>query len=169
NRRSRPLRRDGRGITPDAEQNGHRTADQLRRQRRQSIVLPIGPAKLDDDVLTLDEAGLAQALAECSHKVSGIRRRSAAHEADHRQRGLLRARPERPGRRYATENTEKFPPSHARSPPAPAQLAAYAGTCRFRKLRARLFVRAFCFGGSVQVNTYISAVCSSETRSIDTC
>jgi len=93
-------------------QNGHRTADQLGRQRRQLIVLPIGPAKLHDDVLTVDEAGLAQALAECSHKVSGIRRRPAAHEADHRQRCLLRAGTERPGRRRTAKSAQKIPPPH---------------------------------------------------------
>ena len=42
------------------------------------------------------------------------------------------------------------------------QFAAYAGTCRFRKVRARLMVRAFNSGGSFQGNTVISAFGASE-------
>ena len=47
-------------------------------------------------------------------------------------------------------------------------LAAYAGRCRFRKVRARLMVRAFSSGGSFQGNTVISAFGASEAMSIET-
>jgi hypothetical protein len=40
------------------------SADQFARQCRQSIQLIVGPAILDRHVLTLDKAGLLQALAE---------------------------------------------------------------------------------------------------------
>ena len=59
--------------------------------------------------------------------------------------------------------------------PIPARAAvykqyvgAYAGRCRFRKVRARLMVRAFRSGGSFQGNTVISAFGASEAMSIDT-
>src|SRR5262245_40725466 len=45
---------------------------------------------------------------------------------------------------------------------------AYAGRCRFRKVRARLMVRAFSSGGSFQGNTVISAFGASEAMSIET-
>ena len=47
-----------------AASHGHRTMNQFRRQRRQSLVLAMRPAVLDRDVLPLDIAGFAQALAK---------------------------------------------------------------------------------------------------------
>src|ERR1700755_1744314 len=47
-------------------------------------------------------------------------------------------------------------------------VGAYAGRCRFRKVRARLMVRAFSSGGSFQGNTVISAFGASEAMSIET-
>src|SRR6476646_8981452 len=46
-------------------------------------------------------------------------------------------------------------------------VGAYAGRCRFRKVRARLMVRAFSSSGSFQGNTVISAFGHSEATSID--
>src|SRR6185295_12862608 len=47
-------------------------------------------------------------------------------------------------------------------------VGAYAGRCRFRKVLARLMVRAFSSGGSFQGNTVISAFGASEAMSIET-
>src|SRR5215831_4403899 len=56
-----------------------------------------------------------------------------------------------------------------RGPPSTKQyVGAYAGRCRFRKVRARLMVRAFSSGGSFQGNTVISAFGASEAMSIET-
>jgi hypothetical protein len=69
------------------------TMDQIGPQRRQTIVLTFGPAILDCDILSFDEAGVFQALAESarSHRIpiGGC----AVEKADHRNRSLLRARP----------------------------------------------------------------------------
>src|SRR5499427_2338131 len=46
-------------------------------------------------------------------------------------------------------------------------VGAYAGRCRFRKVRPRLMVRAFSSGGSFQGNTVVSAFGQSEAISID--
>jgi hypothetical protein len=48
-------------------------------------------------------ANLAQGLTESAHRGRCLARRSAAEEADHRHRRLLRARRERPRRRRATK------------------------------------------------------------------
>ena len=64
-RRGRSLGREGRSGTAGRSDHGDLTANQVGRQRRQSIQLIVGPAILDRDVLALDEAGLLQALAEC--------------------------------------------------------------------------------------------------------
>src|SRR5262249_60258794 len=47
-------------------------------------------------------------------------------------------------------------------------VGAYAGRCRFRKVRARLMVRAFSSGGSFQGNTVISAFGASEAMPMET-
>ena len=47
-------------------------------------------------------------------------------------------------------------------------VGAYAGRCRFRKVRARLMVRAFSSGGSFQGNTVVSAFgASSREKHLD--
>ena len=75
----------------DCGDHGHLTADQIGRQRRQPIILPIGRAEFDRHVPALDEAGFAQALAECGQCLRAPRGRGV-EEPDHRHRRLLRAR-----------------------------------------------------------------------------
>ena len=48
--------------------------NQFRRQRRQSLVLAMRPAVLDRDVLPLDIADFAQALAKCIRQVRAAAR-----------------------------------------------------------------------------------------------
>src|SRR5262249_58990107 len=80
---------------------------QFTRQGRQSIQLIIGPAILDDDVLTLDKASFFEALAKSTQTVLDHRaRRSVVEEPDHRHCRLLRARRERPRRRTAEQRDE---------------------------------------------------------------
>jgi hypothetical protein len=57
-------------------------AHEIGGKRRQPIVLTVRPAKLDGNVLTFGETGLAQALTECGDQVRGILGRSAAHKTD---------------------------------------------------------------------------------------
>src|SRR5947209_6415750 len=87
----------------------HLTAYQIGCEVGQSIILPLRPAILDRHVPALDMAGLAQALAECSHKVCSVSRRRAAEEPDHRQRRLLRTRRARPRERCTAERGYELP------------------------------------------------------------
>jgi hypothetical protein len=55
------------GSPPIAAHHGHLTRNQIGRQARKSIVLPLRPAVFNRDVLALDIARFVQALAEGSH------------------------------------------------------------------------------------------------------
>ena len=56
----------GAGAAPVCGDHGHLSANQISRQRRQSIVLPLGPAVFDRHVSALDIAGFVQTLAKCA-------------------------------------------------------------------------------------------------------
>jgi hypothetical protein len=61
-----------------------------------SIVLTLGRAVFDRDVLALGIASFLPALTECGHQVHGAFNRRTPKEPDHRHRRLLRARGKRP-------------------------------------------------------------------------
>src|SRR5437773_1744768 len=64
----------------------------------QPIVLSVGPAIVEGDVLTLDEAGITETLPDHRDETRVDGRRTRAEQPDHRQgRPLLRARRERQG------------------------------------------------------------------------
>src|SRR5262245_27305094 len=69
----------------------------------QSIVVPLGPAECDVQILPLDVALFSQTLPERSLDRCRLAGRPDAEETDHRHRRLLRARRERPGDRHAAE------------------------------------------------------------------
>src|SRR5262249_9559943 len=91
--------RNRRGRSPGRERgddcwccdHGHLTADQVGRQRRQSVILAFRPAVLDCHVLPLDIAGFLETFTEGGHQERVSPGRSAAEESDHRLRRLLRA------------------------------------------------------------------------------
>src|SRR5262249_30494256 len=62
------------------------TADQLGRQRWQTIVLTPRPPILDCDVLSFNVAGVFQALAECARRNRVPIGRCPIEKSDHRQR-----------------------------------------------------------------------------------
>jgi hypothetical protein len=74
----------------------HLALNQVRRHVRQPIFLSVSPAEFDRDVLSLDKAGFAQAFPQSGHAPGVWPRRSGVQKSDHRHRGLLRARGERP-------------------------------------------------------------------------
>src|SRR5262249_41477205 len=76
------------------------------RQGWQSIVLILRPAVFDLHVLTLDVASLFQALPECAQKIWNNVGRPGVEEPDHRHRGLLPSRGNRPCRRAADKRDE---------------------------------------------------------------
>ena len=102
-----------RGSAPGCDDHVHLPANQIGRQRRQSIILTLGPAVLDRHVAALDIAGFAQALAECGDVARERVRRPAVKKPDHRHRRLLRPRRERPRHRRAAEQRYELPPPHA--------------------------------------------------------
>src|SRR5258707_1167340 len=79
------------------------------RNSGQKVWLVFGETEVERHVLTLDEASLADPLAERS------RRRARIKHPNDRHRRLLRARRERPRRRAADERDE-LAPSHQLTP-----------------------------------------------------
>ena len=77
NGRRRRLGRQCRGIGVGHDHHDL-AANQIGRQRGQSIVLPLRPAAFDRHVPALDVAGFVQALVECSDP---LRERSRRHGA----------------------------------------------------------------------------------------
>jgi hypothetical protein len=71
--------------------------------------LILGEAVRDRDVLALDIAGIFEALAECAQQVPDRFGRLVVEKPDHRHRGLLRARRERP-RSHAAEQRDELAP-----------------------------------------------------------
>jgi hypothetical protein len=68
---------------------------------------------LDNDVLTFDVIGLAQAFAKRRRIARGGLGRPGVDEADDRHRALLRARRKRRGCHRAAECCDEFTPSKA--------------------------------------------------------
>jgi hypothetical protein len=106
------LRRDRR-IGAARHDHRHLLANQISRQRRQSIVLIVPPSKLDDHVQAHDVASLIQTAMECGNKMRERLRRPAAEKPDHRHCRLLRASRERPCHRRSAEQADELPPPHA--------------------------------------------------------
>jgi hypothetical protein len=66
-------------------------ADEVGGQCGQPIILALGPAVFDRQILPFDIAGFAQSLVERGYKWRIWAGRGAAEETDHRHRLLLRA------------------------------------------------------------------------------
>ena len=113
--RSRRLGGARHGGALDCGDHADSSAHQFGRQRRQPIVLILGPAVFDGDVLALDIAGVLEGLAKCAQTV-GLATGSKAEKPDNRHRRLLRARRARPcrqrprGRGTAQRRDEGAPP-----------------------------------------------------------
>src|SRR5262245_29396208 len=86
--------------------------DQLGRKLRQPIVLILGPAIDDRDILAFDKTDLLQTTVKSTQTVSRRLRRRRAEESNHRH-CLLRARRERPRSRRAAEQRDELAPFHS--------------------------------------------------------
>src|SRR5262245_34236390 len=84
----------------DRNDYGHLAANQIGRQRRQSVQLTFRPAVLHCDVAALEIAGFVEASPDRVER--GGFTIGAAEQTDHRHRRLLRARRERPSSHSAT-------------------------------------------------------------------
>jgi hypothetical protein len=93
-------------------------ADEFCRHPWNPVILIIGPAILDSDVLALDESSLVQALPKRTNKVRGACRHCRAEKTDDRHSPLLRPRRERPSRRRAAEQRYELAASHVWMAPA---------------------------------------------------
>jgi hypothetical protein len=99
-----------RGIS-NRRDHRDRVVNQFGGQHRQSIHFVLGPAVFDRDVLTLDIAGILEALAKYAQTIGVHVRRCGAEESDHRHR-QLRLRNE--GQRSrATEKRDELAPLHS--------------------------------------------------------
>jgi len=86
---------DGRADAAARDNQRNLAADQFGRQLGQQIVLPLGPAKVDLDVLPGRIAGFAQPIAKRRDEIRERSRRPAVQKTDHRQLRLLRSRGKR--------------------------------------------------------------------------
>src|SRR4029450_11391998 len=139
--RRRAIRDDHGHLSPN--QNGR----QLRRQRRQSIVLSLRPAVFNRHVFALNVAGVLQALAEPAQTLSEPVRGLAVEESDHRHRRLLPPRRQRPRRRRTAEQRDELAPSHSIT--SSARASSGGGTVMPRALLViRLMTRSNLVGCS---------------------
>jgi hypothetical protein len=81
------------------------SANRVRRQRRQSIELILGPAVFDRYVLALDIADLFQTLSKRAQAIRLRVGRYGVEQPDHRHRRLLRASSKRPCARRSIRAT----------------------------------------------------------------
>src|SRR5262245_19698679 len=117
------------------------TADQLGRQRWQTIVLTLRPPILDCDVLSFNVAGVFQALAECARSNRVPIGRCAIEKSDHRHR-LLRSRGQRQRDSRAAEQRYELATLHSIS--SSASPANGSGTVSPRALATlRLMTRVY--------------------------
>jgi len=103
------------GSPPLVGDQCHVPPDQIRRHRRQPIIVSVRPAIFDLDVVTLDVAGIGQCVAERREIRFTSFGRKAREPPDHRH-CLLRSRRERPNNRRATHKRNEFPPFHCPYP-----------------------------------------------------
>src|SRR5262249_17814597 len=105
-RRARCLDRECRGGG-DRGDRCHPTVNQIGCQHWQLVVSPLCPAVFNPQILTLDVAGLFQALAERRRVVCERLRRATMQKPNHRHRALLRPRRERSCCRAAEQRDER--------------------------------------------------------------
>ena len=89
--------------------------DHIGSERRQAIVMALCPAIIDPQILSLCIAHFFQTTAEARNEMRQRHGGGDVQKPDHRRRGLLRARRERP-RSGAAECRDKVSPSHCLAP-----------------------------------------------------
>jgi hypothetical protein len=111
------------------DDHGDPPANQFGRQLGQSTDLIIGPPVFDRDVLTLDIAGILQALTKCAqHEIRERASRLTVEVTNHGHSRLLRARRDWPRDRRAAEQRDEIAPSHSITSSAVA--SSVGGTVR---------------------------------------
>jgi hypothetical protein len=95
------------GSPPPGHERCRAHAHQFGRKFRQTLVMPVGPAIFDSDVLPWDIAALAEAAEKTCRVRLRVFLRAAAHESNQRQE-LLCMHPERTSRSRAAEQREEL-------------------------------------------------------------
>src|SRR5437764_1137109 len=115
----------------------------------------VGPAVFDGIVLTLDEIGFLQALAERGHAVvRHVSEGFIAEKSHHRHRWLLRPRSERPRCRTA-DQLDELPPLHSIT--SSARASTVEGTSRPSALAVlRLITSSYLVGACTGRSTGFS-------------
>ena len=117
--RGRRFRRECHGSAAGCDEHGHLLVGQFSRERRQSVVAPFRPSKLDGEVAAFDVSGFGETIAEGADAAGEGVRRFRAEIPDHRHPRLLRLSGERPSSRrrrpkQGYELASPHPPSHQR-------------------------------------------------------
>ena len=109
---SRSLDRSSGRFAADRDDDGDLAANEIGGQRGYSLVLALGPAVLDRDIVALDEAGFLETFAEAGYEMRERTGRSGTEESDHRHCRLLRAGDEWTRDRRTAEKRKEFAPLH---------------------------------------------------------
>src|SRR5262245_29773949 len=102
-------------FAADRDDDGDLAANEIGSQRRHSLVVALGPAVLDRDIVALDEAGFLETFTEAGDEMREWTGRSGTEEPDHRHPLLLCVSRERPCDRRAAEKSEELAPLHVPS------------------------------------------------------
>jgi hypothetical protein len=103
-------------IAAAGDHHSQRMANQLGGQTRHPVSLILRPAVFDHSVLAVDVTGLLEALEERREEGRITLRRRAVEKPDHRHRGLLRVRGERPNCRCPAEHGDEIASPHVPAP-----------------------------------------------------
>src|SRR5262249_54043820 len=88
-------------------------SNEVGRQLRQTVVLTLRPAILDEHILTLNVTGFLKACAERRYEVRPLESRAGIEKPDHRRRRLLRPSRHRPRNRAADQGNELAASAHS--------------------------------------------------------
>src|SRR5262249_39615355 len=108
NRAGRSLGRERRCRAARCGDDGHLALHKLGHQCRHAIDLILCPTIFDYNIAAIDETGFAEALTKCRGEMGASIGGAVMEKSDHRQRGLLRTRRERPRHRRAAEERDEF-------------------------------------------------------------
>src|SRR5262249_52958879 len=110
-----------------------------------SIVSALRPARFDGQVPTIDIASFTQPFVERAQPVCKLAGPFGAEHTNHRHRGLLRTRGERPRRRRAADERDELAAPHSTT--SSARASRVSGTVRPSALAVlRLITNSYLVG-----------------------
>src|SRR4030095_3280748 len=103
-------------FAADRDDDGDLAANEIGGQCGHSLVLALGPAVLDRDIVALDEAGFLETFAEAGDEMREWTGRSGTEESDHWHCRLLRVGSEWIRDHPTAEKRKEFAPLHCHPP-----------------------------------------------------